>query len=70
METAVSKGCPQGSGLYLGMWYIFYNSLLELKFSSSKKIIAFADDLLLLTRGKTVSEIENIANLGLTKIST
>jgi len=70
LERAVSKGCPQGSCLGPGMWNIFYNSLLKQKFTRSTKIIAFADDLLLLTRGETVSEIENIANLELTKIST
>jgi len=70
LERAVSKGCPQGSCLGPGMWNIFYNSILKLKLTSSTKIIAFADDLLLLTRGATVSEIENIANLELTKIST
>ena len=53
LERAVSKGCPQGSCLGPGMWNIFYNSLLKLKFTSSTKIIAFADDLLLLTRGET-----------------
>jgi len=69
-ERAVSKGCRHGSSLGLGMWNI-YNSLLKLKFTSSTKIKAFADDLLLLlTRGETVSEIENLAHLGLTKIST
>ena len=51
------------------MWNIFYNSPLKLKFTSSTKIRAFADDFLLLRRGETVSEIENIANLELTKIS-
>jgi len=53
LERAVSKGCPQGSCLGPGMWNIFYNSLLKLKITSSTKIIAFADDLLLLTRGET-----------------
>ena len=69
LETAVSKGCTQDSSLGPGMWNI-YNSLLKLKFTSSTKIIAFADDLLLRTRGEIVSEIENIANIELTKIST
>ena len=36
-------------------------------FTCSTNIIAFADDLLLLTRGEAVSEIENIANLELTE---
>ena len=69
LEKAVIKGCPQVSCIGSEMWNIFYNSLLKLKFTRSTKIIAFADDLLLLTRGETVSEIENIANLGLTKSS-
>ena len=69
LERSLSKGCPQGSCLGPGMWNIFYNSLLELKFTSSTKIIVFADGLLLLTRGESVSEIQNTANLELTKIS-
>jgi hypothetical protein len=51
------------------MWNIFYNSLLNLTFKSGTKIVAFADDLLLLTRGKLVSEVENIANIELKKVS-
>ena len=69
IEKAVSKGCPQGSCLGPGMWNIFYNQLLNLKFTSGTKIIAFADDLIILTRGKSVSEIENTANTELTEIS-
>jgi hypothetical protein len=34
---------------------------------SGTKIIAFADDLLILIRGKSVSEVENIANMELKK---
>jgi hypothetical protein len=52
------------------MWNIFYNSLLNLTFTSGTKIVAFADDLLLLTRGKSVSEVENIANTELKKFLT
>jgi len=70
IERAVSKGCPQGTCLGLGLWNIFYNSLLNLEFKSSTKIIAFADNLLLLTRGKSVGELENTANTELKKIST
>ena len=62
IERAVSKGYPQGSCLGPGMCSIFYNLLLNMKFTSGTKIIAFADDLILLTRGKSVSELENIAN--------
>jgi len=51
------------------MWNIFYNSLLNLTFTSGTIIVAFADDLLLLTRGKSVSEVENIANTELKEVS-
>jgi hypothetical protein len=37
---------------------------------SGTKIVAFADDLLLLTRGKSVNEVKNIANIELNKISS
>jgi hypothetical protein len=51
------------------MWNVFYNWLLNLTFTSGTKIVAFADDLLFLTRGKSVSEVENIANTELKKVS-
>jgi HD superfamily phosphohydrolase YqeK len=51
-----------------GMWNIFYNLLLNLTFTSGTKIVAFADDILLLTRGKSVNEVENIANTELKKV--
>ena len=52
-------------------WYVEYllNSLLNFNFTSGTKIIAFADDLIILTRGKSVSEVENTANIELQKIS-
>jgi hypothetical protein len=62
IERVVSKGAPQGSCLGPSMWNIFYNSLLNLTFTSGTKILAFADDLLLLIRGKSVSEVENTDN--------
>ena len=65
----IYKGCPQGSHCGPGLWNIFYNSLLRLKFLKRTKVIAFANDILLLTRAKTVSEVENLANIELSKIS-
>jgi hypothetical protein len=69
IERIVSKGCSQGSCLGPEMWNIFYNSLLNLTFTSCTKIIAFADNLIILTRGKSVREVENTANIELKKIS-
>jgi hypothetical protein len=45
MEKEVKKGCPQGSCCGPGFWNVMYNSLLNLKFNSRTKVIAFADDL-------------------------
>jgi hypothetical protein len=69
IERTVSKGCARGSCVGPNMWNIFYNSLLKLTFSRNTIIIAFADDLILLTRGMSVSETENTANIELRKIS-
>ena len=46
-----------------------YNSLVNLTFTRRTKAVAFADDLLLITRGETVSEAENFANIEMSKIT-
>jgi len=69
IEAEITKGLPQGSCCGPGLWSIFYNSLLNLNFTHRTKTIAFADDLILATRGTTVIEAENITNIELTKIS-
>ena len=45
-----------------------YNALLNLDFSSHTKVIAFADDLAIMTKGNTPSEAEVFANSDLAKI--
>jgi hypothetical protein len=45
-----------------------YNALLNLIFSSHTKVTAFADDLAVLTKGKTPTEAEAFANSDLAKI--
>jgi len=39
-----------------------YDALINLNFSSHTKVIAFADDLAVLLKGKTPSEAEAFAN--------
>ena len=63
------RGYPQGSYLGSGMWNIFYNTHLNIKSTAITTIIALADDLLLLIKRETVSDIENFANLVLIEIS-
>ena len=69
VEAEIPRGCPKGSCCGPGLWNIFYNSLLNLNFTHRTKSIAFANDLILETRGKSVIEAENIAHSELTKIS-
>ena len=69
MEREISRGCPQGSCCGPGLWNIQYNSLLNINFAKQTTAIAFADDLLLVTRGKTVAEAENVTNTELSKIT-
>ena len=44
-EKEVQKGCLKGSCCGPGVWNVMYNSLLNLKFNSRTKVMAFADDL-------------------------
>jgi hypothetical protein len=68
VERKVSMECPQGSCCGPDFWNILYNALLNLEFSSHTKVIAFADDLAILTQGKTPSEAEVYANSDLARI--
>jgi len=61
-------GCPQGSCCGPRFWNVLYNALFNLEFSSHTKIIAFTDDLAILTYGKMLSEAEVYANSDLAKI--
>ena len=64
----ITKGIPQGSCSGPEFWNILYNSLLTLELTSRSKAKAFADDLIILTRGETVAEAENYMYLELRKI--
>ena len=52
VKRTVTKGCPRCSCCGPGFWNIMYNALLNLIFSSHTKVIAFADDLAVFTKGK------------------
>ena len=69
IDKTVTKGCPQGSCCGPGFWNLLYNSLLQLELTSHSKTIAFADDLLILTKGDSIVEAENFMNLELSKIT-
>ena len=68
IERHMTKGCQQGSCSGPGFWNILHNSLLTLELNSRSRSLAFANDLIILTRGETVTEAENFMNLALTKV--
>ena len=68
MEKRITKGCPQGSCCGPGLWKIQYNPILNLRYTKRTKIIAFADDLVLMVEAESIGEAENFANIELNKI--
>jgi len=68
VKRTVTKGCAQGSCCGPGFWNVMYNALLNLDFSSHTKVITFADDLAIMTKGSTPYEAEVFANSNLAKI--
>ena len=61
------KGCVQGSCRPI-LWNIQYDTVLKLKFTDHTRVVAFADDLILMIRADSISEAENIANIEIGKV--
>jgi hypothetical protein len=68
IKRKVSRDCPQGSCSCPGLWNVMYDALLNLEYSTNSKIIAFADDLVILTYGNTQYKAEAFANSDLARI--
>ena len=69
MDKEISRGCPQGSSSGPGLWNLQYKSLLEQRYMNRTKVVAFADDLIIATRGESARAVENYMNLELNKIT-
>jgi len=68
-EKEISRGCPKGLCCGPGFWSLQYNSLLELKQMVRTKVVAFADDLIMVTRDESVRAVEYYVNIELRKIN-
>jgi hypothetical protein len=64
----VNRGRPHGSCCGPGFWNPQFNLLLQLKFMTRTKVVAYADDLLIAIRGNSVRAVENYANAEMSKI--
>ena len=69
VQKKISKGKPQGSASGPGVWNLLYNSLLNVEYTKNTKVIAYADDLVILLKGKTQVEVENYANIETQKVA-
>ena len=67
IEKDLSRGCPQGSCSAPGYWNFQYNSLLKIKYMDRTKVEAYADDVIMATRGESIRAVENYTNLELSK---
>jgi hypothetical protein len=68
MEKELNRGCPQGSCSTPGYWNLQYNSLLKIKYMDRRKVVAYADDLIMVTRGESIRAVESYTNVELSKI--
>ena len=68
-EKRITRGCPQGSCCGPGLWNVQYNPILNLRYTKHTKIIAFADDLVLMVEADSIGEAENFTNIELNKIA-
>ena len=62
-QRKISKGCPQSSASGPGFWNIQYDSLLNLEYTKDTKVMAYADDLMIIVKGTTQEEAENYVNI-------
>jgi len=70
IEKPVIRGCPQGSCCGPGLWNLQFNSLHQLKFMARTKVAAYADDLLIATRGDSIRAVENYTDAEISKIES
>jgi len=68
IEKNESRGYPQGSCCVPGLWNLHFNSLLQLNYIARTKVVTYAGDLLIATRGNSIRAVENYANAEMSKI--
>ena len=68
-QRNMSKGCPEDSVPGPRFWKILDISLLNLNYIQNTKVIAYADDLMILVKGTSQVEDENYANTEAQKVA-
>jgi len=66
----MSCGVPQGSVLGSILWNLFYNKVLKENRLKNVQLIAYADDLAIITTAKTKSDLEIHTELVVTETAS
>ena len=65
MEFPITAGVPQGSVIGPALWNILYDGILNVEVPKSVSLIAYADDLAIMTVCKTEQELVRDGNAAL-----
>jgi hypothetical protein len=68
MRKKITKGFAQESCCGPILWNIQYDKVHNLQFTDHTRVVAFADDLILMIRADSISEAENLENVKMGKI--
>jgi len=69
MRKNITQGCAQGSCWGPILWNIQYDTVLNLKFTDHTRVVAFADELVLIIRADSISKAESTANVEMGKVT-
>lgn len=70
MHWTMSCGVPQGSVLGPLLWNLSYDSLLRIALPPQVSLVCYADDVLVVVRGTSITQLETRANEALHRVST
>lgn len=62
LEKTMDRGCSQGSRSGPFLWNLFFDKIIKLTWPSHTTIVAYADDAILITKGRTKDELQTHAN--------
>jgi hypothetical protein len=69
LRVRISCGVPQGSVLEPTLWNLLYDGILQIEMPLGTRLVAFADDLAVLTMGRTEADLVSTTEDALTRVA-